>query len=573
MLCTLLVFSTGKRMNTGHCYYHLMGERLAKQKSVDSRSSSRSSSVVKRARKSESERRRRSRNPSQEKLPPCHFKPCSPVLKNEKHLNINKILTERLNQSQDRGTQSANTTPLSARKRLTENGKYLKNDYITNLINSNLSLAEKNRTLNERKFSLQTTNSGSLEELQRGKRSNSLSQEIVTEPEDLKYKKLTEEANYIIEKLENCKINSGNRRSYSAQNSPIRSANISKTLLESHASPHHKRQVHNIQLKSDFESRNLVNQNIDPGGKCWSPLKVKLLQNPSNLDNRTNQNTNINSAAPVVKTMLHKKQSSSAADSLMYEVSDRSNKNFTRSLSNCVNNHEVDHQPVNESLDLRNNNSKSQETIGRSMYAIPFQQIDVSQAQDVMITLRDGNNSRKNRINENSNTVIATGSPLRRNYSGEPTYENINMKTFSRQSTPTKSPYLSSKAQRDPSLNITDPPKTPINTQTYKLTKSKFTPPSPLFSQHYSKRTLSTFHKRPSLSDSYHTRSTDILCDSKQKPSLPRNFKSLDLGPQGSDLYCPRSEPVKRKVYACSVTYGKLQKSLKGGNFLRDSGE
>lgn len=572
-------------MNTGHCYYHLIGERLSKQKPVDSRSSSRSSSVIKRTKKSESERRKKSRNPSQEKLPPCHFKPCSPIPKNEKHLNINKILAERLNQSQDRGTQSANTTPLSARKRLTENGKYLKNDYITNLINSNLSLTEKNRNLNERKFSLNTTSSGSLEELQRSKRSNSLSQEISTEPEDLKYKKLTEEANYIIEKLENCKLNSGNRRAHSTQNSPIRSSNASKTLLESHASPHHLmsplRHINhaNVQLKSDFENRNFVNQNADPGGKCWSPLKVKLLQqNQNHFDNRSNQNINLKSVAPSKKTLLHKKQSNSCADSFVYENAEYSTRNVTRSLSISENNQEVnDHKEITDSLDFKNNNnSKPHETIERNIYYFPYHHLDDSKPQDVMITIRDANNFRKNKINENLNSVIPTSSPLHRSYNAEPAYENINMKTFSRQPSTTKSPQLSSKIQRDLNMVATDSsPKIPINTQTYKLAKSKFSaPPSPLFSQIYAKPTLTTFQKRPMMSESYHTRSSaDILCASKEKPTLPSNFKSLDLGPQNSVMYCPRSEPVKRKVYACSVSYGKLQKSLKGGNFLKDSGE
>lgn len=40
-------------------------------------------------------------------------------------------------------------------------------------------------------------------------------------------------------------------------------------------------------------------------------------------------------------------------------------------------------------------------------------------------------------------------------------------------------------------------------------------------------------------------------------------FRSIDMGPikEGSS-YCPQSEPVKRKVYAGSATYGRIQKTL-----------
>ncbi|KAI5754840.1 hypothetical protein M8J77_012004 [Diaphorina citri] len=568
----------GKKMNTGHCYYHLMGERLLKQKSIDSRSSSRSSSIVKRSKKSESERRRKSRNPSQEKII-CQFKPCSPIPKNEKHFNMNKILVERLNQTQDRGTQSANTTPLSARKRLTENGKYLKNDYITNLINSNLSLCEKNQNSygnisNERKFSLNMNNSGSLEELQQKKRSNSLSQEIIPiEPEDLKYKKLTEEANYIIEKLESCKLNSANRRVSSAQNSPVRSnptdRNISN-FLETPSSPRHMSPIrHNshddIKTKPDFDNRNNSNHIVDSAAKCWSPLKMKLLKQSQNhqLNNRGSQNINLNSASSPVKHFpLYGKQLNSGIDNA-------GSPKFTRNLNIHEQNQEVlNRNERNVNLDFRNNNEATDEPRDRNIYAIPYEHIVSNKPQNVAIKLRDGNHIKKNMVHDNA--VINSNSPLHHRYNGEPTYENINMTTFSRQSTAT----FSQLAQRDHIIGIEQtPPKIPINTQTYKLAKSKYNaPPSPLSSQNHTKPTLTTFQKPSAISTSYHTRSTaDILTDSKAKPTLPSNFKSLYLGPNNSDLYCPRSEPVKRKVYTCSVSYGKLQKSLKGGNFLRDS--
>lgn len=47
-----------------------------------------------------------------------------------------------------------------------------------------------------------------------------------------------------------------------------------------------------------------------------------------------------------------------------------------------------------------------------------------------------------------------------------------------------------------------------------------------------------------------------------QKPSLV-TFRSIDLGNAiDSSRYCPQSEPVKRKVYSCSATFDRLQKTL-----------
>lgn len=47
-----------------------------------------------------------------------------------------------------------------------------------------------------------------------------------------------------------------------------------------------------------------------------------------------------------------------------------------------------------------------------------------------------------------------------------------------------------------------------------------------------------------------------------QRPPLV-TFRSIDLGHEfGGPGYCPQSEPVKRKVYTCSATFDRLQKSL-----------
>jgi hypothetical protein len=48
----------------------------------------------------------------------------------------------------------------------------------------------------------------------------------------------------------------------------------------------------------------------------------------------------------------------------------------------------------------------------------------------------------------------------------------------------------------------------------------------------------------------------------QQRPPLV-TFRSIDLGHElGGPGYCPQSEPVKRKVYTCSATFDRLQRTL-----------
>ncbi|XP_043257934.1 uncharacterized protein LOC122400490 [Colletes gigas] len=60
-------------------------------------------------------------------------------------------------------------------------------------------------------------------------------------------------------------------------------------------------------------------------------------------------------------------------------------------------------------------------------------------------------------------------------------------------------------------------------------------------------------------------------CDVRRRTPL-LTFRSIDMGPiKESSSYCPQSEPVKRKVYAGSATYGRIQKTLGEHVTLRNS--
>lgn len=60
--------------------------------------------------------------------------------------------------------------------------------------------------------------------------------------------------------------------------------------------------------------------------------------------------------------------------------------------------------------------------------------------------------------------------------------------------------------------------------------------------------------------------STETHPQEKSSTATPRpslvTYKSIEVDPVGDGAYCPQSEPVKRKVYKCSPSFDKLQKSF-----------
>ncbi|KAK0158471.1 hypothetical protein PV328_009468 [Microctonus aethiopoides] len=74
------------------------------------------------------------------------------------------------------------------------------------------------------------------------------------------------------------------------------------------------------------------------------------------------------------------------------------------------------------------------------------------------------------------------------------------------------------------------------------------------------KRELLRHNKEITLTSS--SSDSDDRCESRKRIPL-MTFRSVDMGPiKESTYYCPQSEPVKRKVYAGSTTYGRIQKTL-----------
>uniref|UniRef100_A0A023EWY3 Uncharacterized protein n=1 Tax=Triatoma infestans TaxID=30076 RepID=A0A023EWY3_TRIIF len=69
-----------------------------------------------------------------------------------RHINLNRVLMERLIHNQRSGTRSADGTPVSLRRNGTHeyNGKYLRNPHVSKLINSNCNLIERRTSIEDR---------------------------------------------------------------------------------------------------------------------------------------------------------------------------------------------------------------------------------------------------------------------------------------------------------------------------------------------------------------------------------------------------------------------------------------
>lgn len=66
----------------------------------------------------------------------------------------------------------------------------------------------------------------------------------------------------------------------------------------------------------------------------------------------------------------------------------------------------------------------------------------------------------------------------------------------------------------------------------------------------------------PTPEDLINRNTEQELVEVRKKPPL-MTFRSVDMGNQLPEIsYCPQSEPLKRKIYRCSSTFDKIQKSL-----------
>lgn len=388
---------------------------------------------------------------------------CIEKITENRVVNMNKVLIDRLINNQRCGTRSADTTPILKRHGpLDYNGKYLKNPHVSKLISSNTSLMERRPSLEVRS----NKNSGEK------RRSNSLSAHYQPAPKpvdnegDLKCRMLIREAENILEDYQ------------------------VKTLKPDYLSP-------TLSTRSAIvPSSNGIAKDYQPFDNCLDreiQSQISLLQEKI--------------SSPLIK--------SDSEDGILKTISKTLERIIVRERKCDKNKNSLKSKKKTSSVsDCENNEIKN---------------INLSIAPETKdFSLSPSNYRRSNSFVGTSNNRLIP-SPSFRRQTGRFESGDIDK--------------IRPKIRGVDYIRVTEP--------------SNYSPVlqrvSPYLSPGMRSRRLANCNPE--------TRIYSPPFDTK--PSLT-TFKSFDLGNQNDrdSQMCPQSEPVKRKVYVGSSTFGKLQKSL-----------
>ncbi|KAK9507819.1 hypothetical protein O3M35_007593 [Rhynocoris fuscipes] len=432
-----------------------------------------------------------------------------------RHINLNRVLMERLMSNQRSGTRSADGTPVSLRRNGTHeyNGKYLRNPHVSKLINSNCNLVERRTSIEER--NVPKSDGPSIK-----KRSNSLTGYNAMNPPnppprnpvriennsidkegDIKYRKLIQEAENILEDF---------------HLKPCRPDYMSPTLSTKSAifpcpSP--------IGLMPPrFPDESIINSQI-------SLLEETINNNPV---------PKIENEEGIFKTI------SKTLEKIIIRNSDskRNDKNGGESLKSKKKNRTKVPKPV-------------------PIPSVPppppvnvIPQITYCQEHDYVNNEITVDNASFTDRNDNLYRNTYSFSPRHRT----PTHNNTRTQ-FRQNGNPgdkehfrnTKGVDIIRNGEYSP-LNLS-PKMSPMNRNIPRNS------------------TLSIWQERPVINNAQQNDTVNVkIIRNNEIPIKPTlvPFKSFDLGNKVAinSKYCPQSEPVKRKVYAGSNTFGKLQKTL-----------
>ncbi|XP_014285999.1 uncharacterized protein [Halyomorpha halys] len=525
----------GKFVNRGHCTFVSSANhtpemckrqcsRLRRQRGESSTHSSRGSSLCNRRMRRSSSRRsedlnaevtpkryRRKRQSSKDSRksieslpkdpPPVPMRTFKPpqisevekkILEPGRHLNLNRVLMERLIQNQRSGTRSADGTPVSLRRNGTEyNGKYLKNPHVSKLISSNSNIVERRSQVDEKR--IDTHETATIK-----KRSNSLTACPVNPPVvpsrsfgkevteldregDIRYRKLIQEAEHIFEDFQG-----RSQPDYLSPTLSTRSAIF--PAPRPHVYPFHR-------IPNEAE----INSQID------------LLQETIN----NNSVPKIENEEGIFKTI----------SKTLEKIIIRNNSGLKKA------------EKINDSLKLKKKESNKINSFNGCALSI----FNASETNNIT----QENDYVNNPIPIPINTFPDPNDNLYKDNYRYNLYSNENAVTINQNSmTNYNKGSLAKKG-----LDIMRGNESPYNTSN-KIGH------------------INRNNKAKDLSSSWHGRRTiaEIHNGNEETVKTPLNsFKSFDLGNQvdANVKYCPQSEPVKRKVYVCSSTFDKLQKSLR----------
>ncbi|XP_075211113.1 uncharacterized protein LOC142318413 [Lycorma delicatula] len=508
------------------------------------------------------------RHPCRPNFTADHEKKCSEMP--GKHLNLNRVLMERLINNQRNGTRSADGTPISLRRNASTseyNGKYLRNHCVSKLINSNVNLNDRRNS-----FDMKVDT-----EIENKRRSNSLTAysspvhqvPINIKPKegnevndsdkegDLKYRRLIQEAENILEDFQVKTKPEYLSPTFRIKNETRVAPPMSPLALKSQ-----KRQemFDSVIINSDTLTISRGNNNLgsegsyllNAGGREISNgnedgLLKTISKTLERIIARSTSDTNRKLDKSVSDPFQPKKRglfTSSIPPPLppvIYE-----NRESLRRASNLSNNESIYSNSQIESSLLPGFNSKMFDVNNIVNCSVANANVDNNDNTYKNKTLRYCNRAESMNSKEVSNIKI----PYESN---NPFNSDIIRKTQD----PLYSTY---KISGSPVLN--DRSTGALVSPNINATRlQKFGQQVPW--HHRNSDIEERYKNEPTVMDNFRKSSDNFKSDTNQKHSLT-TFQSFDLGNGNvvGSRYCPQSEPVKRKVYSCSATFGKLQKSL-----------
>ncbi|XP_073989527.1 uncharacterized protein isoform X3 [Rhodnius prolixus] len=440
-----------------------------------------------------------------------------------RHINLNRVLMERLIHNQRSGTRSADGTPVSLRRNGTHeyNGKYLKNPHVSKLINSNCNLIEKRTSIEDRNVS---KNEIPLYK----KRSNSLTGYNAINPPnvpprnpvriennsidkegDIKYRQLIQEAEHILEDF---------------HVKPYRAEYMSPTLsTKSAILPN----TEPIFLPNKFPDESVINSQINLLEETINNNPIPKIENDEGIFKTISK-----TLEKIIIRNSDSKRNDKNGDTLKLK---KKNCNRSKTPTNAV----------------QTSPPKPNNTLPQNAYCIEHDYVN-------------------NQIPVDNTQFTDRNDNLYRN-------------TFAfspRHRTPTHN----SRTQYKPNGCTAGDKEHFKNTKGVDIIRNGEYSPinlSPKMSQmngvhrNIPRNTLTVWQERAinEQQDGSPNRKLFLRNDIPIKPPLVP-FKSFDLGNKIAinSKYCPQSEPVKRKVYAGSNTFGKLQKTLMRKESEKDYG-
>lgn len=488
-----------------------------------------------------------------------------------KYMNLNRVLMERLITNQRNGTRSADGTPVTLRKRSNSsiyNGKYIKNHYVTNLISSDANFNDRRSSTDEsldldakpRSHSI-SGHSSPIFNTSKTPCSVGIGLNDLDKEGDMKYRKLIEEAENIIEDLQVKTKSDYLSPTFRCKNGMERAKPSSPLVFSVPPSP--------LSLRYDVcrdgyetpprelcsNNNSLYEQSIYPSHKeknCENEdgllktisktLEKIIIRGTSDTNRKLDKSvsdpfakgkrTFVLPSTEIIYSNINPKE----CDPQNRSHAGFATPNLLRRSSTGNSSSKI--MPFNSTRKLNQNDISSQSSF-RKIFRRP----------DKSKTISTDTHLDKHNYPENGfclNTGIT-------NFPTEHIYENIVDQDTNNSNHEINN--VNCFEKREPVTDYSPNGNTPTYVNGFQQI--------PWHHRTSQAERLKHLNDLQLQSPKRKSGSSELLL--QETPSLV-GFKSFDLGNKNVVCtgYCPQSEPVKRKIYTCSATFEKLQKSLLG---------